>query len=79
MTRPFATLATVAPVLFAMAAMAGDQPVPAAVSDQPVVVELFTSEGCSSCPPAEALLGDLAQRHDILPLAFHVDYWDYIG
>jgi hypothetical protein len=45
----------------------------------PVVVELFTSEGCSSCPPADAFLGELAQRPDIVPLAFHVDYWDYIG
>jgi hypothetical protein len=45
----------------------------------PVVVELFTSQGCSSCPPADALLGELAQRPDIVALAFHVDYWDYIG
>ena len=45
----------------------------------PVVVELFTSEGCNSCPPADAYLGELAQRPDVLALAFHVDYWDYIG
>lgn len=45
----------------------------------PTVVELFTSEGCSSCPPAEALLRDLADRPDVLALEFHVDYWDYIG
>ncbi len=79
MTRPFGTLAVLAPLMFAMAAVAGDQPVPASVSDQPVVVELFTSQGCNSCPPAEALLGELAKRRDVLPLAFHVDYWDYIG
>ncbi len=45
----------------------------------PVVVELFTSQGCSSCPPADALLHRLAGREDVLPLALHVDYWDYIG
>ena len=48
--------------------------------EAPVVVELFTSQGCSSCPPADAFLTDLAhQRHDVLPLAFHVTYWDYLG
>ena len=56
-----------------------DQPVPATVADYPVVLELFTSEGCNSCPPADALLGQLAQQHDLLPLAFHIDYWDYPG
>jgi hypothetical protein len=45
----------------------------------PVVVELFTSQGCSSCPPADVYLGELTQRADIIPLAFHVDYWNYIG
>jgi len=43
------------------------------------VVELFTSEGCSSCPPAEAYLGELAQRPEVLALAYHVDYWDDLG
>ena len=47
--------------------------------DQPVVVELFTSQGCSSCPPADAFLSLLAERDDIIALGFHVDYWDYIG
>jgi hypothetical protein len=45
----------------------------------PVVVELFTSQGCSSCPPAEAFLNDLAKREDVIALEFHVTYWDYIG
>ena len=44
-----------------------------------VVAELFTSEGCSSCPPADALLADLAGRPDVLALSFHVDYWDRLG
>lgn len=44
-----------------------------------VVVELFTSQGCSACPPAEVVLGELAGRDDVLALEFHVDYWDYIG
>ncbi|MDM7458118.1 MAG: DUF1223 domain-containing protein [Paracoccus sp. (in: a-proteobacteria)] len=48
-------------------------------TDVPVVVELFTSQGCSSCPPAEAMLTMLARDESILPLAYHVDYWDYLG
>ncbi len=48
-------------------------------AQQPVVVELFTSQGCSACPPADALLAKLSHRRDIIPLALHVDYWDYIG
>jgi hypothetical protein len=74
-----AAIVALGPLLFAAAAIAGGQPVANTVSDQPVVVELFTSQGCNSCPPAEAYLGELAKRKDILPLAFHVDYWDYIG
>lgn len=51
----------------------------AAAETRPVVVELFTSQGCSSCPPADAFLRDLSQRDDVIALALHVDYWDYIG
>ncbi|MDJ0628934.1 MAG: DUF1223 domain-containing protein [Rhodobacter sp.] len=47
--------------------------------ENPVVVELYTSQGCSSCPPADALLAELTKRNDVIPLALHVDYWDYIG
>ena len=43
------------------------------------VVELFTSQGCSSCPPADALLTSLAEQGDVVALAYHVDYWDYVG
>lgn len=44
-----------------------------------VVVELFTSQGCSSCPPSNAYLHELSRRPDIVALSFHIDYWDYIG
>jgi len=50
-----------------------------AVSANPTVVELFTSQGCSSCPPADEILGKLKQRDDVIALTFPVDYWDYLG
>lgn len=47
------------------------------------LIELYTSEGCSSCPPAEEFLNSIKNRKDLwskwIPVAFHVDYWDYIG
>lgn len=43
------------------------------------VLELFTSQGCSSCPAADALLTELNERPEVIALAYHVDYWDYIG
>jgi len=46
---------------------------------RPVVVELFTSQGCSSCPPADAYVGRLSARSDVLALSFHVNYWDGLG
>jgi hypothetical protein len=52
---------------------------PPGAAEGPWTVELFTSQGCSSCPPADAYLGLLAKRPDIVALSFHVDYWDYIG
>ena len=52
----------------------------ASAAGRPVVVELFTSQGCSSCPPANAYLNELARdRADVLPLGFHVTYWDRLG
>ena len=69
-SRPLLLLGTIV-ALYSGAAVA---------TERPVVVELFTSQGCSSCPPADAYLNDLSkQRADVLALAFHVTYWDYLG
>ncbi len=67
-------LLALAPLFAALAAGAGT-----ARADGPTVVELFTSQGCYSCPPAERFLGDLADRDGILALEFHVDYWDNLN
>jgi hypothetical protein len=53
--------------------------VAAQAEDRPAVVELFTSQGCSSCPPADALLGEIARRDNVIALGFHIDYWDNLG
>jgi hypothetical protein len=60
--------------------IAGLSPAASLAAERPVVVELFTSQGCSSCPPANAYLNELSkQRRDVLALAFHVTYWDRLG
>ncbi len=51
----------------------------AAHAENPVVVELYTSQGCSSCPPADQLLSRIADNDNVIALALHVDYWDYLG
>ena len=53
--------------------------VPAGAGEPVTVVELFTSQGCPSCPSADRMLGELAKRDDILALSLHVDHWDFIG
>ena len=66
--------------IIATGVVLGWLPAMAAAAERPVVVELFTSEGCSSCPPADAFLTELSRgRRDILPLAFHVTYWNSLG
>src|ERR1700753_3538712 len=52
---------------------------PAHATDPRAVVELFTSQGCSSCPPADKLIGELAKDPSIIALSMPIDYWDYLG
>lgn len=77
------TMAFIRTLAFALAATlavlhhaAADE---AKVAKPMAVVELFTSQGCSSCPSADAFLGELARRDDVIALSQHVAYWDYIG
>ncbi|MEE7492778.1 DUF1223 domain-containing protein [Methylobacterium oryzae] len=72
------------PTLLIAAALLCGSLYPADAAERPVVVELFTSQSCSSCPPAEALIGRLAHepagtQGDVLPLAFHVTYWNHLN
>ncbi len=66
-------LAALGALLFWQCAMAGE------TQPQPILVELYTSQGCSSCPPADVILGQVKGREDVVALSFNVDYWDYIG
>ncbi|KGD87487.1 MULTISPECIES: thioredoxin family protein [Rhizobium/Agrobacterium group] len=67
------SIIVLAGLLYAGVAPAGEVRAPKGV------VELFTSQGCSSCPPADATLGELVAQGDIIALSYHVDYWNYLG
>jgi hypothetical protein len=58
--------------LFGGSALAGN-------TREPIMVELFTSQGCSSCPAADVFLGELQSRQDVIAISYNIDYWDYIG
>ena len=67
-------------LVLSLGLLAGVSPAVTHATERPVVVELFTSQGCSSCPPANAYLNELSKgRPDVLALAFHVTYWDRLG
>ncbi len=71
-----ARLLAAATVLFGLTAAAGA----GETADRPrAVIEFFTSQGCSSCPPADEVVAEFAARPDVVALAYHVDYWDYLG
>ena len=73
----FALTVAGAAVAAGTAALTGShEPAVAADASRPTVVELFTSQSCYSCPPAEQYLGELAKRKDLVVLEYHVDYWD---
>ena len=83
MSRVIAITALVIAGVFVFNVMSEPAPLASRIGASPVVVELFTSQGCSSCPPADALLGRIANdaslRGRVIPLAFHVDYWNHLG
>lgn len=64
----------------ALAALGFASAADAGATDRPLgVIELFTSQGCNSCPPADKLFGQFAEGNDVVALAYHVNYWDYLG
>lgn len=73
-------LAAASALLVSLAAPASAQPNLNGLGDSPMVVELFTSQACSSCPPADEFAANILRNMDgVLPLGLHVDYWDFLG
>jgi hypothetical protein len=70
---------TLRPLLIAAALLAGSCAQAQPATSPPVVLELFTSQGCSSCPPADAAVAKAADRPDVIALSFNVTYWDHLG
>jgi hypothetical protein len=81
MSRKLVLLACLAATLPARSGSPEEPPAAAPADGHPVVIELFTSQGCASCPPVDRLLTALGEQNAgrVVPLAFHVDLWDYIG
>src|ERR1700687_6312207 len=66
-------------IAFATALICTAAATPASAGEPRAVIELFTSQGCSSCPPADKLAGELARDPSLLIMSLAVDYWDYLG
>jgi hypothetical protein len=66
-------------LVMSLGLIAALSPVASLAAERPVVVELFTSQGCSSCPPADKIIGELAKDPNVIALSMPIDYWDYLG
>jgi hypothetical protein len=79
MTFRIAATATIAALLSTQPALSQEPTKQAAAQEPRAVIELFTSQGCSSCPPADRLIAELSRDPSLIVLSLNVDYWDYLG